>query len=451
MDIIVEQSKIFSSVIGTQNYDGGNIGYRLINYCIKTQVDNQYLLYNSLTKELISLSEDEKIFLINDTIDTDNDLVEKLVSHWFLVPVNLDDCAFADQVCNLAKSFAMKKGITNYDILTTTDCNARCFYCFECDTKKKSMTKETAMVVSSYIKKKSHGERVHIQWFGGEPLYNMEVIDIISEQLTNNGIDFDSTMTTNGYLFDEYVINRAKTVWKLRSVQITLDGRRESYNRIKNYIYGGDPYAKVTKNISDLLDNDIRVVIRLNMDKHNSDDLFCLVEELADRFRGKKGCMFRPVMLFENTGRHKFIRSNEERNCLAGEVKRLRQRIKELGYSRNSVLLNNNYKTNRCMADSANSVMILPDGNLGKCEHHLEDKLLGNILDDPEIVPWNEYVPRVNICKTCKVYPICFKLKNCKSNDSECYDFEREELIDSIKEKMEYTYFKKRTTDKSSF
>lgn len=443
MNIIIEQSKIFTSVIGAQSYDNNKI-YRLINYCIETEVDNHLLLYNCLTKELLSLSENEKKFLINATFDTDSELIKKLINAWFLVPVDFDDCDFSDQVCNLVKAFNNKREITNYDILTTTDCNARCFYCFECDTIKKNMTKETAIAVAEYIKKKSQKKKIHIQWFGGEPLYNVAVIDIISKHLIDDGINFDSTMTTNGYLFDDEVIKRAKDFWKLRSVQITLDGKRESYNRIKNFIYDGDAYSKVTENIGKLLDNNIGVVIRLNIDKHNSSELFDLVEELAEKYREKKGCMIRPAMLFEDTGKYKFIRSDEERNNLAADVKRLRKRIKELGYSRNSVLLNNAYKTNRCMADSKNSVMILPDGNLGKCEHHLEDKLIGHISMDPEIIAWKEYIPRTETCKTCKVYPTCFKLKDCQSNNSTCYDFEREEIVEAIKEKMEYTYLRKR-------
>ena len=80
---------------------------------------------------------------------------------------------------------------------------------------------------------------------------------------------------------------------------------------------------------------------------------------------------------------------------------------------------------------------------MGKCEHHLEDKLIGHISMDPEIIAWKEYIPRTETCKTCKVYPTCFKLKDCQSNNSTCYDFEREEIVEAIKEKMEYTYLRK--------
>lgn len=442
MDIILKKASIFSSVIGLQQYNEQG-KYRLMNFCIETKANDRFLLYNCLTKELISLSFDEYNYLKTEPLDTSNSIIIKLISDWFLVPAEFDDCKFSDQICNLVRSINIGKEITSYDILTTTDCNARCFYCFECGVQKKYMTKETAYEVAEYIKKKSNGKKFHIQWFGGEPLYNIEVIDVISELLVKWNLDFNSSMTTNGYLFNDSIIKRAKETWKLSNVQITLDGQRELYNKIKNFIYKDDSYSRVTENIGKLLDNNIKVVVRLNVDKHNYAELFNLVEELSEKYKNKSGCMIRPAMLFENTGKYKHSRTNEEREFLAEKVKMLKLRIKELGYSINSVELNNKFKINRCMADSINAVMILPDGNIGKCEHHLEDKLIGHISDDPEITYWSNYLPHTELCKKCKVYPICFKLNDCQSNNQECYDFEREDLIDAIKEKMIYTYSKR--------
>ena len=44
------------------------------------------------------------------------------------------------------------KNITGYTIFPTTDCNARCFYCFELDRSRIPMSVETARKVVRYIK-----------------------------------------------------------------------------------------------------------------------------------------------------------------------------------------------------------------------------------------------------------------------------------------------------------
>ena len=117
--------------------------------------------------------------------------------------------------------------ITTYTIFTTTDCNARCFYCYEMGRSRIPMSDETAYKAATYIAAHCGGEKVHLHWFGGEPLFNKQVIDIICTDLTEKGIIYDSMMISNGYLFDKDTVEQAVSHWKLKSVQITLDGTEE--------------------------------------------------------------------------------------------------------------------------------------------------------------------------------------------------------------------------------
>jgi sulfatase maturation enzyme AslB (radical SAM superfamily) len=108
--------------------------------------------------------------------------------------------------------------ITCYTILTTTDCNARCFYCYEKGIRRLPMSRETADKTVAFIKEHCGEKSVNISWFGGEPLFNSEVIDIIIGYLKENNIKYISTMVTNGYLFDEKLIFKAKNFWNLTNV-----------------------------------------------------------------------------------------------------------------------------------------------------------------------------------------------------------------------------------------
>ena len=147
------------------------------------------------------------------------------------------------------------------------------------------MTKETALKVAEYINYKSPANPISLHWFGGEPLFNMKAIDIITGYLRDNGRTFKSTITTNGYLFDSKIISKAKHSWGLTEVQITLDGTETIYNKTKNFIYKNtNAFKTVFKNIGLLLNAGIRVMIRLNVSDENKEDLYELVNQLYDAF-----------------------------------------------------------------------------------------------------------------------------------------------------------------------
>ena len=89
------------------------------------------------------------------------------------------------------------------------------------------------------------------------------------------------------------------------------------------------------------------------------------------------------------------------------------------------------------MADSGNNVVIMPNGDLGLCEHHISDFIFGNI-NEPEkrdwdnIKHWRQYVPYGDICKDCPIKPSCLKLNDCPSYKV-CSSSEKEYMIDRAK------------------
>ena len=58
--------------------------------------------------------------------------VPELVAKWFAVPMDHDDRQLAKEVRAVGKMQENPvRSIKGFTILTTTDCNARCFYCYE--------------------------------------------------------------------------------------------------------------------------------------------------------------------------------------------------------------------------------------------------------------------------------------------------------------------------------
>ena len=409
---------------------------RRLHYCVEEQTEDGILLFNLLTRELILLAEEEHQNLLTD---------EYLQEHWFVVPEESKDKEYVEVVRWVLSSRKKTKAITNYTIFTTTDCNARCFYCFELGRSRVPMDHEIALKTVRYIKEHCRGEKVRLSWFGGEPLLNYEAIDTICDGLRKEGVEFSSTMITNGYLFDTELVKKAVTDWRLKKVQITLDGTEEVYNRIKAFVHQeGSAYRRVMDNMRHLLDASIKISIRLNMDMHNAENLLELVDELGCAFDGRDGLSVYAYHIFEDGKPMAEIHTEEGWNLRHEAMSRLKERIEARGLS---VVqgIRKKPKDNRCMADSGRSVTILPTGDIGLCEHHSENEFIGHLdreeVDEEMIAIWRETVPEIPECETCFYYPDCIRLKKC-SNDRVCFRHLRMDYLESTKQAMRNEYKK---------
>lgn len=404
---------------------------RWSQYCILLPVADGVLVFNLLTRELILLTQEEYQNCFS---------LDYLIQHWFVVPESINEKEIADFIKLVLTSNQMKhEEITEYTIFATTDCNARCFYCFELGGARIPMSCETAKKLVRYIKSHCGGKTVMLRWFGGEPLFNAQVIDIISEGLRKEGIDYHSKMVSNGYLFDDAIVQKAVELWNLKHVQITLDGTEKIYNRIKAYIYRDtNPYEIVLSNIERLLNAGINVSIRLNMDLHNAEDLLTLSQELAERFFGQKGLSVYAHHLFDASKPMAELHSNEEWEKREDAMRRLTDCITK-HQLQGKKGISKNIKINHCMADSGKSVTILPDGSIGLCEHFTESEFIGHIdkegFDAEMVASWKEQMPEIPECGGCFYYLDCIKLKKC-STSSVCYKEFRNERLKATQRAM---------------
>jgi sulfatase maturation enzyme AslB (radical SAM superfamily) len=93
---------------------------------------------------------------------------------------------------------------------------------------KHDMTEQVARDIVKYIVEHANrNQPVSFEWFGGEPLTNTKVVDIITSGVRSAGFDLHAKMVSNGYLFNEENVRKAATLWGITNVQITLDGYGE--------------------------------------------------------------------------------------------------------------------------------------------------------------------------------------------------------------------------------
>lgn len=451
MKEIIKSNILCTSILGKQKYDIG-IKYRFFKYVLKYPCDNGVLLLNTLTLQMFYIENEvyQELFSLRFLNE-----FQILVNNYFLVPDEFDDSKIKNETLRLLNCFNTfpANEYTHFTIMPTMDCNARCFYCFEHGAKRNSMTEKTANDVADFICKKSNGKTVSIQWFGGEPLYNTQAIDIISKKLISKGISFKTRMISNGYLFSEDNIKKAKDYWNLKYVQITLDGTEEIYNRIKAYIYKTDEsaFVRVLNNIELLLKNNIRVLIRLNMDKHNKDDLYNLIDALDVRFsRYKNNLSIYVWLLYNSRLNNSKKRSDEERSQLMETLFGIEEYIKDKDLHLKSTL-KDEYKLYSCIADCDYAVTILPDGKIGKCDHYSSEKNIGDIyndnIDNEMIDYWKTKCDPVSLCQDCPISPQCIKLKHCPDEEI-CDIWQQKYSINQYYNKMQNTYIKSLMQDK---
>jgi len=435
MKIIKPSDSNVIKVVGKPNQEIKN--GRLIHYCVVEEVDEGVLIYNLLTKSMILLTHYEYNHM---------EEIKELQTMFFWVSQYFDEKTCVDSTRFLLKTIRGKKrDILNYTIFSTTDCNARCFYCYEAGRPRISMDTVTACEVARYITTHSQSQKVKLRWFGGEPLCNIPAIDLICRQLAEQKQSFTSVMITNGFLFDIEIINKAIDLWNLESVQISLDGTEKVYNRSKAFIYDDcNAFIVVLKNITSLLQKGVNVNIRLNLGEHNADDLLNLANKLGERFDKCTNLHVYVHPLFELAGAKKEVKDDVQRSKIYDKMIEIEKELKLYGIG-GEWKLDKHFSVNKCMADSNDSITILPNGKIGLCEHHSEGEFIGHISSDTydkEMVnSWKDCHELLADCSECFYYPNCIRLKKCAEGGI-CFSQLRNEYLYRIKEAMKNEYDK---------
>ena len=128
-------------------------------------------------------------------------------------------------------------------------CNMDCEYCFagkgEYLGEAGLMSYETGVKAIEYLIENSPGRRnLEVDFFGGEPLLNWEVVKKLvaygRSREEETGKNFRFTLTTNGLLLDDEVIDFCNR--EMGNVVISLDGSPETNDRMRHTKEGGGTY-----------------------------------------------------------------------------------------------------------------------------------------------------------------------------------------------------------------
>lgn len=142
-------------------------------------------------------------------------------------------------------------------ILVTEDCNLRCKYCFE-HHNKNYMNAKTAKDALLFLAKGAVAngqDRFHAMIFGGEPLLNIDVVEIIFkyglEIAEDFGIRFTANIITNATVMNDHIyeILREYRDKVNLNIQLSVDGVPEVQDEYRVTATGKGSWSLVEKNI----------------------------------------------------------------------------------------------------------------------------------------------------------------------------------------------------------
>lgn len=434
MITVAEPHKHIAALWSVPQQRGGRT-FRMMRYVLRVDHDGRVLLHNAVTGQLAALdpSEAEAIESLPCGVRPE---MEELINAHFLVPEEEDEYRRTVNLKHILHRFTVAEpydgaAITSYTILPTTACNARCYYCYEHDVPKVLMSEQTADDTVRFIAEHCGPEKkVNIRWFGGEPTTAVRLIDRICEGLRERGIGIISNITTNGYLFDEDMIRKAKALWGLQMAMISVDGTETHYNEIKDYADARDnPYQRVMRNVGLLLKHGIHVNLRMNFDVGNYLDFGELLDEAKERY-GHNPLL--QVYAFPVKGEYPDKTGQVRHGGLAWSVDRLAElndAACEAGLLHRNAELPSLFFTN-CTAGSPHTMVISPEGNLGRCEaaFEREDQIVGTVTSGIAIRNYCDVWRQLAVpaqCADCTLFPACVLVKGCPGG-TDC--FKKEEF-----------------------
>ena len=131
-------------------------------------------------------------------------------------------------------------------------CNLNCSYCFASQGRYQGdralMSFEVGKRAMDFLIENSGTRRnLEVDFFGGEPLMNFDMVKKLvaycREQEKIHNKNFRFTMTTNGVLIDDDVIDFCNM--ECHNVVLSLDGRKEVNDRFRVDCAGNGSYARI--------------------------------------------------------------------------------------------------------------------------------------------------------------------------------------------------------------
>ena len=264
----------------------------IFNIRVPLKERNDVFLMNTLTDAQLIVSPDVAALLDRTSFDElgegEREAIALLSDNGFFVSDYETDRRNLNEYFHRIKHSGEELHIT---VLTTLQCNFACGYCYQGDREDfnqfaDKMTLETSARVAAWIERELDRLRpatFAMTFFGGEPLLNLPVVYDLADRTWKatqaRGIKQTLSIITNGLLLTEDVVDRLEPRG-LRGVKITLDGDRDTHDRMRPLRGGQGTFDRIVENIRKVAHR-TRISIGGNFDETSADSFPGLLDFIA--------------------------------------------------------------------------------------------------------------------------------------------------------------------------
>ncbi|MEG1442177.1 MAG: thioether cross-link-forming SCIFF peptide maturase, partial [Oscillospiraceae bacterium] len=193
----------------------------------------------------------------------------------------IEDVLFSkDTYENIAINMKKKSPVKAMCLHVSHDCNLRCKYCFADEgtyhEERSLMSAEVGMAAMDYLIKNSGKRRnLEVDFFGGEPLMNFDVVKKIveyaREQEKIHDKNFRFTITTNGLLLSDDKLEYINK--NMSNIVLSIDGRKSVNDKVRYRADGTGSYDTIVPKFQKVAEsrNQDNYYVRGTFTKYNLD------------------------------------------------------------------------------------------------------------------------------------------------------------------------------------
>lgn len=396
--------------------------YSKYNLIFQESEKSKYILFNTLSGHSYHISSDVADAINDGDITSLDDATQKaFIRYGIIIDDQVDETRYFSYFHNKAKFASTSVSAT---VLLTWACNFSCVYCFEGAGKVTSvMNQDSADKFINFMIKlaESHNAKsMYITLFGGEPLVNIKqgfyILDHLKNYCDKNGLTLSCGVITNGSLITQDIIDKL-LYYNCSMVQITLDGTKAIHDSRRPYKNGRGSFDDIIRAIKLLskASNRLRTVIRINVDKTNTDEAVNLLAYLGKNGEGLTMCGVDFGIVRGSTSACSAYSGNCYVDYEIGDVlDYLWRESEKQGFSMRTTP---NLRWMYCGLYSDNQYTVTPDCGVYKCWEHagMEEHLMGEIGADGSLInttyalfDWMSKNPLEDKeCKECVYLPAC--------------------------------------------
>lgn len=403
--------------------------------------NGNYYLFNSLSRSCIKILKDEvnKVKRIlsyeNHVIGEEKEYQDILIKNGFVIEHTIDELSRLEFMYN--SSFFNTSSISLV-MVPTLKCNFKCSYCFEEGHKHTEPKKEYFEIMKKFAEKNfKYKKKVQISLFGGEPLLKKDetfnFLDYVLDKKIDYKFDLTTHITTNGYLLDNETITQLISKYHCKSLQVTLDGKKETHDKIRILHNNGKTFDVIVKNFKNAVNYSIKnekelvFFLRINLLNQSLSDIESIFKLFNEIERPKITTVIRPVYntrCFDNT--------NSNNNS---DLKKFYNMAKKYNFK----VIKHTYYLQHCEAGGGiNFLHLNPDLKVWKCinDMSVNYSCIGYIDNKGDLIINSENLLNVfnksnpfkdEKCRNCYNLPICYggcplfyeknKERQCPSED----------------------------------